>query len=299
MDKVLVICGPTGVGKTDLSIFLAKSLNGEIINGDSMQVYQGMDIGTAKISKSEREGIPHHLFDIKTIEEEFSVAEFQQLLKDAITSVISKGKLPIIVGGSGLYLKAGLYDYQFTQRVVEQKTYDDLSNDEAYQLLVKLDPETAQNIHKNNRKRVIRALNIIEETGVGKEAQNKLQEHKPLYDIKFIGLTMPRENLYQRADERVDKMIAAGLVDEARIVLSNPNVSITAGQAIGYKEFKPYFDDIMDLEWVRAEIKHNTRKYIKRQYTWFNHQIPLEWFDIEDPKYKDIIYANIKTWLCN
>ncbi len=288
MDKVLVICGPTCVGKTSLSINLAKALNGEIINGDSMQVYKEMNVGTAKISEKEKEGIAHHLFDIKNIQQSFSVAEFQKLIRQTISETTEKHKLPIIVGGTGLYLKAGLYDYLFQENQPTDYKLDVKTTEELYLQLQELDEKTALTIHPNNRKRIIRAIELFYETGVGKEGLNKLQEHKPLYDVIYIGLTRPRSELYTLIDERVDKMMSQGLEQEARYVLTNASANSTALQAIGYKEFRSYLEGNSTLEEVAAAIKSNTHKFAKRQYTWFNHQMDVKWIDVQNKTIEQI-----------
>lgn len=292
MTKVLVICGPTGVGKSDFGRYLAKQYKGEIINGDSMQVYKEMNIGTAKDSLKDREEIPHHLFDIKTIKESFSVAEFKKLLSKSIKEVADRGHLPIIVGGTGLYLKAGLYDYEFKDKGNEKHNLESKTTEELYALLEMVDPETSQEIHPNNRKRIIRAIELFYETGIGKSGLNKIQEHKPVYDVLFIGLTRPREELYKAIDERVDKMMVAGLEQEARYVLENADKSSTALQAIGYKEFLNCYDN----EEIKSRIKLNTRRFAKRQYTWFNNQLPVYWVDVQG-KDKDDILKDIKERL--
>lgn len=290
MDKVLVICGPTCVGKTAVSIELAKILNGEIINGDSMQVYKEMNIGTAKITEGEKEGIPHHLFDIKTINESFSVAEFQTLCREKIKEITSRGKLPIIVGGTGLYLKAALYDYVFLLQDSNRNKYnfDDKTTEELYNLLSELDPRTAENIHFNNRKRIERALEIFYESGVGKQDIVNQQEHKPIYDVFYLGLTRPREKLYELIDKRVDIMVSQGLVTEVKHILDNASPDSTSRQAIGYKEFLGYFSGDCTLDESITLVKRNTRQFAKRQYTWFNHQVDVNWIEVEAKNTKEI-----------
>ena len=291
LDKVLVLTGPTGVGKTKLSIYLAKKYNGEIISGDSIQVYKGMNILSAKIKEGEKEGVPHHLIDILDINEDCNVYLFQQLVRSKIKEITERGHLPIIVGGTGLYLIASLYDYNFFE-TSDENTYDDLSDDEVYKLLEVKDPLEASKLHPHNRKRVVRALNIIESSGKTKQEINDAQEHKLKYDALFICLTKDREQLYEDINKRVDIMFEEGLVDEVKY-LETLNPSRNARQAIGYKEFLPYFDGQITLDEVKEQIKKNTRKFAKRQFTFFRHQLPVKFFDKKDV---DEIDEYIRGW---
>ena len=217
---VLCIVGPTAVGKTKMSIELAKQLNGEIISGDSMQIYRGMDIGTAKATMDERQGIPHHLIDEKNPDEPYSVAAFQQTVRAKMEEIKSRGKLPIIVGGTGLYIKSVLYDYEFAgeseSKEVDEAKYGHLSNEELHAKLAAVDEAWAKDIHPNNRKRVIRALEIYETSGVKKSEMIEKQEHKMIYDACLIGLTDDRTVLYDRINKRVDTMYETGLVEEVK-----------------------------------------------------------------------------------
>ena len=211
MKKVICIVGPTGVGKTKLSIKLAKKLDGEVINADSTQVYKGMDIATAKVTEEEKENIPHHLFDIKEIDENYTVYDYQKDCRLKIDEILKKGKTPIIVGGTGLYIKAALYDYKFEEENEDINEYPEYSNEELYVKLLSIDPNTE--IHKNNRKRVVRALNYYDKNNkiISNEKTDEL-----LYDVTFIGLTTDREILYDRINKRVDIMLQNGLIDEAK-----------------------------------------------------------------------------------
>jgi len=292
MQKVLVICGPTCVGKSSFARFLAKELNGELINGDSMQVYQEMKIGTAKESEKEMKEIPHHLFDIKTIKESFSVAEFQRLLRKKIDEIEGRNHLPIIVGGTGLYLKAGLYDYEFLEKGDTDLGLNQKSTKELYDILNDIDAETAKEIHPNNRKRIIRAIELFYETEIGKSGLNKKQKHEPIYDVIYIGLTREREQLYKLINERVEEMFNKGLEEEARYIIATASKDSTALQAIGYKEFI----DCDDTELIKENIKRNTRRFAKRQYTWFNNQMKVRWVDVEN-KTNEGIYDEIKEEL--
>ena len=277
-----------------------KLLNGEIINGDSMQVYKEMNIGTAKITEEEKDGVIHHLFDVVSINEEFSVAQFQKILREKLLEITNKGKLPIIVGGTGLYLKAGLYDYNFVDKENVDYGFDNKTNEELYDLLNKLDPNTASTIHPNNKKRVIRALELYyENNGEGKIDLIKKQTKSPIYNVLYIGLTRDRKHLYELIDQRVNEMIANGLVDEARLIYENAT-SITARQAIGYKELFKYFEGEYSLDEAIYKIKMNTHKFVKRQYTWFNHQVDVHWIDIENKEFNQVIDESeilIKGWL--
>lgn len=273
---IIVIVGPTGVGKTKLSIELAKKYNGEIINADSTQVYKELDIATAKVTPEETEGIPHHLLDIKDITEDYTVYDYQIDCRNAIEEIIQKGKTPIMVGGTGLYIKAALYDYQFNNED-NSELYSELSNEELYNKLISVDPEST--IHKNNRKRVVRALNYYEQNN--KKFSSKEKTDKLLYDVIFIGLTTDREVLYNRINKRVDIMLDNGLMDEAKRIYNKNIRSKAVMTPIGYKELFEYFDNNKTLEESIELIKQRSRKYAKRQYTWFNHQIPVNWFDVD------------------
>ena len=269
---VIVVTGPTATGKSELGIYLAKKLNGEIINADSTQIYKGIDIATNKIK--DKEGIVHHLFDEKELTENYTVFDFQRDSRKIIDDIIKRGKTPILVGGTGLYIKACLYDYNFEDK--EDNNYDDISNDNLYKMLLKIDPDT--NIHKNNRKRVVSALNYYNANG--KPYSLKEKTDKLLYDTVFIGLTADREVLYERINDRVDKMIKEGLIDEAYNIYKSKNRSKSVMTPIGPKELFDYFDGKESLEYTINNIKQKSRKYAKRQYTWFNNQMNLKWFNV-------------------
>lgn len=276
MKKVIVIVGPTGVGKTKLSIELAKKLNGEIINADSTQVYKGMDIATAKVTKDEMEGIPHHLLDIKDIIEDYTVYDYQKDCREKIEDITARGKMPILVGGTGLYIKAALYDYQFDEEEVPKIDYSYLSDEDLYQRLLEVDPNTL--IHKNNRKRVERALQYYEihkEPLSGKEKTETL-----LYNPIMIGLTTERRTLYERINKRVDKMMEDGLLEEAKNIYQSNIRTKAVMTPIGYKELFDYFDGSKTLDECLDKMKQNSRRYAKRQYTWFRNQMDVKWFDV-------------------
>lgn len=282
MEKVIVIVGPTGVGKTKLSIDLARHFNTEIISADSMQIYKGMDIGTAKVTKDETSGIKHHLIDIKEIEESYSVFESQINIRKKISEINKMDKIPIIVGGTGLFIKAALYDYTFLKEEKrETQTYEGISNEELYEKLVSIDKESANKIHVNNRRRIIRALQIAS-SDIKKSDIIKSQKHKPLYDIKMIGLTTDRKTLYKRIDNRVDKMLEKGLLDEVKAIYDKyKGQNYQSLQGISYKELFLYFDKKITLEEAIDLIKKKSRNYAKRQYTWFNNQFRVNWFDVD------------------
>lgn len=275
MNKVIVIIGPTAVGKTSLSIELAKKLNGEIINADAMQVYKGLNIGTAKVTEKEKENIPHHLFDIKEVAEEYSIYNYQKDCRKVIDDILKRGKTPILVGGTGLYIKASLYDYKLSEEKTNN-TYDNLKTEEIYKELLKLDKDIS--IDKNNRRRLIRALNYYKEnnTSITNNKTNKL-----LYDTIFIGLTTDREVLYKKINQRVDNMIENGLLEEVKYYYDKNIKTKPLLNGIGYKELYNYFDNLCTKEEAIDKIKQNSRHYAKRQYTFFNHQLNVVWFETD------------------
>lgn len=289
MQKVLVIVGPTASGKSAFGIECAKAFNGEIISGDSIQIYRGLNIGSAKISQDEMSNIKHHLIDIKDANETYSVKEFQERGRSLIEEISLKNKLPIIVGGTGLYIKALLYDYVFFDEEEKDNPYDELSNVDIYDVLSKEDPASLEKIHINNRKRLVRALNVLRKHKTGIADIASKQEHKLLYDAKIIGLTLDRESLYERINMRVDTMIDEGLLEEIQSLLdSGINFSNQSMQGIGYKEFKEYFNGEKSLDECIASVKSNTKHFAKRQYTWFKNQINLNWYEDKDSAKKDI-----------
>lgn len=273
--EIIVITGPTAVGKTRLSIELAKKLNGEIINADAMQVYKGLNIGTAKVTEEEKENIPHHLFDIKEIEEDYTIYHYQQDCRKVIEDIINRGKTPILVGGTGLYIKSALYDYQLSEEK-ETNTYDELTTEEIYNELIKLDKDI--DIDKNNRRRLIRALNYYKENN---NSITKNKTDKLLYDTLFIGLTTNREILYQKINKRVEEMIDNGLLEEVKYYYDKNVKTKPLLNGIGYKEIYNYLDGKISKEEAIEKIKQNSRHYAKRQYTFFNHKLPIVWFETD------------------
>ena len=231
MNKVIVIVGPTGVGKTKLSIELAKRLNGEIINADSTQIYKGLDIATAKVTEDEKCGIQHYLIDIKNMDEDYTVFDYQSDCRNSINYILSKNKTPILVGGTGLYIKAALYDYEFKQEE-KKETFENLNNDELYNYLLTLDPNT--DIHKNNRKRVLRSINYYLNNNV--PLSEKKKSDNLLFDCVFIGLTTDRSLLYEKINDRVDSMLKNGLLSEAKKIYDMNVRSKAVVTPIGYKE---------------------------------------------------------------
>ena len=283
MNKVIVVTGPTAVGKTKLSIELAKKYHGEIINADAVQVYIGLDIGSAKVTEEEMEGIPHHLFDIKEVNEDYTIYHYQQDCRRLISEIQKRGNTPILVGGTGLYIKAALYDYKLSKEK-ENNTYDNLTTEELYHELIKLDKDIQ--IDKNNRRRLIRALNYYKENN---KSINDNKTDKLLYDTIFIGLTTDREILYNKISDRVDIMIKEGLLDEVKSFYEKGIRTKPLLSAIGYKELYEYFDGNTELDAAIDNIKKNSRHYAKRQYTFFNHQLPVAWFETDYNNFNNTI----------
>ncbi len=273
MKEIIVIVGPTGVGKTKLSIELAKKINGEIINADSVSIYKHLNIGSAKPTEQEQKEAKHHLIDIKELDEVYSIYDYQIDARKKIDEISSKEKRVIIVGGTGLYIKAALYDYRFTKGTT-YNTYDSLTNEE---IIEKITSKNMQlDIHPNNRKRLVRTLNKLENN---EDITN--YKNKPLYKLKIIGLTTARDNLYKRINNRVEKMIDNGLLDEVNNLKDKYTNSNILNNAIGYKEFRDYLFKNKPLSDVIEDIKKNCRHYAKRQYTFFNNQMEVKWFNVD------------------
>ena len=286
MKKIIVITGPTGTGKTRLSIELAKKYDGEIINADSTQIYKGMNIATAKVTEEEKEGIVHHLMDIKSWNEDYSIFDYQKDARKKIEEILKKNKTVIFCGGTGLYIKAALFDYQFEEE--KKYNYDAYSNQELYEELKEKDPNTT--IHPNNRKRVERALNYIRNHHQTKPTHGK---DKLLYDAFIIGLHADREILYEKINQRVDHMVEDGLLEEAHQVFTSDIRSKAVLTPIGYKELFPYFENKETLEDCLDKIKQNSRRYAKRQYTFFRHQMPINWVEVDYDHFENTIQAVI------
>ncbi|MFV0480199.1 MAG: tRNA (adenosine(37)-N6)-dimethylallyltransferase MiaA [Anaerorhabdus sp.] len=299
MKKVLVIAGPTGVGKTEFSIEVAKQYNGEIISGDSIQVFQGMDIGTGKITEEEMSGVIHHGLDILSPKEKYNVADFQKLARDKIDEISAKGRLPIIVGGTGLYIKACLYDYEFAKQEENSDViayFETLTNEELIQYLEKNDKEQAQKIHGNNRKRLVRACVMHQTHQISKSDQIAKQKHIPIYNALILGCTMEREALYHQINQRVEKMVQLGLKEEIKKLLDQGvQFSDHAMQGIGYREWQGYFSKEQTEAEVVASIQQHSRQFARRQYTWFKNQMPVTWVEVK--KEKESIMKTIGSWV--
>lgn len=305
MEKVIVVVGPTGVGKTKMGVALAKSYDGEVISGDSMQIYRGMDIGTAKVTVNEMDGVVHHLIDVRDPDETYSVSDFQTTVRDCIKDISSRHKMPIIVGGTGLYIKAVLYDYVFEESSSDhemmKKKYQDYTDDELYAHLKEVDALSAEELHPHNRQRVLRAIEIFESTGKRKSEILENQKHELLYDVMPIGLTLERSVLYERINQRVDMMVQEGLEKEVKdLVQRGYHKDLQSMKAIGYKEWFDYFENQASYEEVIELIKKHSRNYAKRQYTWFNHQMPVNWFEVnllDFQKTIDEVKGEVGQWI--
>jgi len=301
---LLVLVGPTAVGKTALSLQLAKALNAEIISGDSMQVYRRMDIGTAKLMPEEREDIPHHLIDICEPEHSFSVSEFQSLCTSKIQEIHSRGRLPFIVGGTGLYVESVCYGFQFQDIGADDAFREEMRAfarekglEALHERLASIDPVTAAKLHPNDEGRVIRALEVYEVTGKPLsmvQDQSRGDDKKSPYRLCIIGLTMDRAELYRRIDGRVDAMLAAGLVEEVNSLLqegiSRDAVSM---RGLGYKEIAAYLAGEMAYDDAVEILKRDTRHFAKRQLSWFRHMKALEWVEVEDNGKNSALFTRI------
>ena len=284
---IIVISGPTAVGKTKLSVELAKIFNGEIINADSMQFYKNLDIGTAKVTEEEKDGIPHHLFDIKDVWEDFSIYDYQKLGREVIRDLLKKGKTPIIVGGSALYIKSLLYDFKFTEE--EKKDYSLLRDEEIIEKIYEYGVTEIKDV--KNRRRIERLLEKLENDTYRDNMNDKL-----IYDdVIFIGLTTDRSVLYDKINKRVDKMMEGGLISEVESVYKYKDAkSLQTG--IGYKEVIKYLDKEITLEECSDLIKKNSRHYAKRQYTFLRHQLPVIWFNVNYDNFNDTI-LQVKNYI--
>lgn len=302
--KIIVIVGPTGIGKTKLSIEIAKKLNTEIISADSMQIYKYMNIGTAKVTKEEASGINHHMIDIVEPDEVFSVAEFQKKSQIIINNLNNINKIPVIIGGSGLYINSLIYDLDFSKTIGDNNIrdyynsmYHEKGIDELFNLLKKVDPVSSNKIHKNNVKRVIRALEVYDITGKPFSKLNtNFRKETNDYDCIIVGLKMDRKLLYDRINLRVDKMIANGLIDEVSKLLSmGYTKDLVSLQGLGYKEIIAYLDNQLSKDEAINILKRNTRRFAKRQFTWFLRNDKIKWFDITNiDSYNTIVDASMK-----
>ncbi len=276
---IYVIVGPTGIGKTKLSIALAKHFNTEVISGDSVQVYKELDIGSAKVTEEEMCGVPHHLIDILEPNEDFSVALFQKLVREKIEDLSSRGLEPLIAGGTGLYIKSVLYNYNFedTKRDTSlEDKYKNYSNEDLHNILKEKDFISSEKIHPNNRKRVLQAISRSDSNKVS----DNTQKDQKVYDFKIIGLTLERDILYERINKRVDKMIEKGLIKEVQN-LYEKGIKGNSVSAIGYKELYAYFDKKITLDEAIEKIKQKSRNLAKKQFTFFNNQFDIEWIEVD------------------
>ena len=292
-EPLVILTGPTAVGKTKLSIELAKQINGEIISADSMQVYRRMNIGTAKITEVEKEGIPHHLIDILEPWEDFNVVAFQSYAKQAVQTIRDRGKIPIVVGGTGFYIQALLYGIDFTENESNTELRNRLETESEkdggislHRYLMQIDPAAAKAIHPNNRKRVIRAVEYYELTGQRISEHNEEQrQNEPVYNSAYFVLTMNRDELYQRIDMRVDQMLQEGLISEVEALLAEGcKEDMLSMQGLGYKEIIRYLNHELSLEEAVYILKRDTRHFAKRQLTWFRREREVIWLDKDAEK---------------
>ncbi len=303
--RVIAVVGPTASGKTDLALELARICDGEIVSCDSMQIYRGMNIGTAKPTEAEMRRIRHHMIDIAEPSESFSAADYSSLAKDAVLDIISRNKLPIFCGGTGLYLDSVLYANEYADTETDTnvrasllREADELGAEALWQRLSEIDPESAEAIHPNNVKRVVRALEIYITSGITKTEWDKRSRlSPPPFDATIIALDRPREALYERIARRVDLMIEAGLENEVRTLVDSGRLPLnsTAAQAIGYKEFIDYFNGKATIDEVSALIKQASRRYAKRQITWFKRNKSINWIKTEENF--EVIVNNAKMLL--
>ena len=289
-NPMIILTGPTAVGKTDLSIQLAKAINGEIISADSMQVYRHMDIGSAKVTPEEMDGVPHHLIDVLEPEEEFNVVVFQKLAKEALTGIYERGHIPIIVGGTGFYIQALLYDIDFTENdgdTAIRRELEKLAQTQGagclHQMLQEIDPESAAAIHQNNVKRVIRAIEFYRQTGKKISLHNEQEREKQSpYQFLYYVLDTDRKTLYERIDRRVDLMMEHGLVDEVKHLADmGCTRDMVSMQGLGYKEILDYLSGEISLEEAVYILKRDTRHFAKRQITWFKRERDVRWLELE------------------
>ncbi len=301
---LIIIAGPTAVGKTSISVEIAKKVDGEIISADSMQIYKYMDIGTAKISKAEMDGIKHYLIDEVYPDENFSVSDFQSKATEYIDFILGKGKLPVVVGGTGLYINSLVYDLDFSQAISNWELREEYlekankyGNQYIYEELKKLDAESANRIHINDTKRIIRALEIHHETGKPMSHFYKdFRKANDKYNIIFIGLNMDRSTLYERINKRIDIMIESGLVEEVKSLLAmGYTEDLVSMQGLGYKEIVQYLKNNYSLDEAIEILKRDSRRYAKRQLTWFRREEKIEWINVHDFENKSLLVNYIAT----
>ena len=312
-QPLLILTGPTAVGKTDLSIALAKKINGAVISADSMQVYRGMDIGSAKVTPEEMQGVKHYLIDVLDPEDEFHVVRFQEMAKAALKEIYANGQIPIIAGGTGFYIQALLYDIDFTEQEEDTALREhyaalaqEYGNEYLHEMLRRVDPISAEIIHANNVKRTIRALEYFEKTGEPISRHNEQERAKESpYDFSYFVLTDERAHLYERIDRRVDLMLEAGLVDEVkRLRDQGCHKGMVSMQGLGYKEILSWLEGEISYEEAVYLLKRDTRHFAKRQLTWFRRERDVIWlnkpdYDYDDSRILDEILNTITTggWL--
>jgi tRNA dimethylallyltransferase len=304
-QKLLLIVGPTAVGKTTLAVELAQKFNGEVISGDSMQIYRGLDIGTAKVTPAEMQDIKHYMLDINEIDQRFSVADFIAQCKQDAQMIAKEDKLPILAGGTGFYLHALLNDFKlgqdsYAQAEITRNKWHAFAAEHGqkklWEKLAQIDPKAATKIPFQNEQRVVRALEVYEKTG--NLFSSQADQKSLAYDALIIGLTTERALLYERINQRVDLMLEQGLLAEARFLYEKGGVQLPPGKGIGYKEFYPYFEDKITLEEAVLAVKQNSRRYAKRQLTWFRNKMDVNWFDIvQHPAQKEKIIELVTDWL--
>lgn len=306
IKKVLAIVGPTAIGKTDLAIKLAQDLNAEIVSGDSMQVYQEVAIGTAKATAEEQKQVKHYLVDTRSVFEEYSVKDFVDQATDAIAEIEQSKHLPLVVGGTGFYVNALLNKMQLGEKTPEETSVtkkwqdylDKYGKEKLWQVLNEQDPAAAAKIPVANARRSLRALTVIQRTG--KKFSEQQKQISPRYDYLIIGLNSERSVIYERINKRVDQMMEHGLLDEAKFVYDHRDHEFQVLQAIAYKEFFPYFEKQASLEECINTLKTSSRRYAKRQLTYFRNKLPVEWFDpLQDQSCQAKIEARVKEWLNN
>lgn len=304
--NIAVIAGPTASGKTAAGVEIAKKLNGEVISADSMQIYKFMDIGSAKPTWQEKQGIPHHMIDIVYPDEEFSVALFRNMAIKKIDEITDRGNLPIIVGGTGLYINSLIYPYDFTNTAEDAGYREELSslarekgNEFVHNMLKDIDPESFIRIHPNNMKRVIRALEVYKNTGKTiSEYQKQSKERETEYNTAYIGLTMDRQLLYSRINSRVDNMFEAGLIDEVKALKEmGYTKNMVSMQGIGYKEIFDYLENKCTIEETKYIIKQSSRRYAKRQLTWFRRDKNIHWIEVDKYASFNEIIENIANYI--
>lgn len=284
-DKLVIIAGPTATGKTALAVEAAESINGEVVSADSMLVYRGMNIGTAKPTRDEMRGVPHHLIDVVDPDEEYSVAVYQKQARECIARILAQGRTPVLTGGTGLYIRSVIDDYDFTSALRDEKLRADLSEEAErsgaaaiHRRLAHVDPKAAARLHPNDTRRITRALEVFYLTGIPLSDSWRLEQGKPLYDLIFLGLNMERKDLYSRIEDRVDSMLEAGLIEEVRSLLDRGySPELTSMQGLGYKEILAYLAGVMPKREAVSLLKRNTRRFAKRQLTWFRRDQRIKW----------------------